>query len=152
MRDVLLDLFKELGLTSQSRLGDVKEEEINRQQAEYKFSERRKEIQQQLKEAARLRSLTISRLNLAFYAMIGIIFVSIILQFFMKGSNMILIVQSACLAVLFPVSQKIDASVTRQAYLEFTAAFLPDLEPKEAIKAIEQLYQSLKNPESVKVG
>jgi Flp pilus assembly protein TadB len=150
MTDLLNNIFEELGVKERSKLGNAAEEEIRRNQAQLAFAERRKEIQVQLSNASRARSQAMNRLNIAFYLIIGLIVVSILVQFFVKGSNIILFVQTACTAVLFPISRQIDQGVTKQAYLEFVAAFLPDLEPKEAIKAIDQLYQAMSNPNSVK--
>ncbi|HUC81043.1 MAG TPA: hypothetical protein VMR70_09010 [Flavisolibacter sp.] len=152
MNNSLDELFGELNIKTLSKLGNSPEEETRRRATEKIYNERRQEIQKQLAAAARSRSQTINRLNIAFYSILGIIIISIVIQFFIKGSNLVLYVQSACMAVLFPVSQKIDASANKQAYIEFTAAFLPDLNSKEAIKAIEQLYHSLKNPKSIQAS
>jgi hypothetical protein len=150
MADILDDIFVQLGVTNKSKLGNSVEEESRRANAELTFAERRREIQIQLKQAVQARAKTINRLNIAFYLIISFIIISIVLQFFVKGSNIIAFVQTACIAVLFPISRQIEKSVTKQSYIEFTSAFLPDLEPKEAIKAIDQLYHSINNPKSVK--
>ena len=144
--NILDTVFSRLGVSEPAKLGVPND----RNQAEINYAERRKEVQAQLKAATLLRAQTISRLNVAFYVIIAIIVISIGLQFFVKGSNIILFIQTACVAVLFPISRQIERSVTKQSYMEFVSAFLPDLEPKEAITAIDHLYQSISDPDKVK--
>jgi len=150
MADILNDIFSELGVTENSKLGNAEEQVIKKNNMELSFRERRTEIQQRLRDAAQLRSLAITRLNIAFYVVIVLIVLSILVQFFIKGAGIMVYVQTACAIGLFPISRQIERSVTKQAYLEFVAAFLPDLDPKDALKAIDQLYHSMSRPDNVK--
>lgn len=114
------------------------------------YQQRREEIQKLLVKAASLRESTIKSLNIAFYIVIMIVITGTIFQIVQKGSDMITIVQAACSVALFPIASLIEKNVTKQVQIQFTAAFLPDLQPEDAIKAISALYQSLNYPDNVK--
>ena len=148
--DLLTKVFEPLGIVEPGKLGPSAEAKLRLSEAEAVFRERRAEIQSHLAKAAKSRAQTVQRLNIAFYVVIAIIIFSILGQFLLGSSNLILFVQAACTAVIYPISQRVDKNVTSQTYIEFVAAFLPDLQPQEAIKAIDQLYQVLSNPDSIK--
>lgn len=148
--DLLTKVFEPLGVVEHGKLGPSAEAKLRQREAEAVFSDRRAEIQSRLAKAAKSRAQAVQRLNMVFYVVIAIIVLSILGQFLVGSSKLILFVQAACTAVIYPISQRVDKNATSQTYIEFVAAFLPDLQPHEAIKAIDQLYQALTNPDSIK--
>jgi hypothetical protein len=143
-------VFNALHVKERAKLGASEDAETFRAQAEAAYITRRAEIQEILAASALSRAQTLKRLNLSLYIVIAFVIISICGNLIQRNVNILVYIQSACTLILFPIFKLIEQAVTKQSQIEFTSAFLPDLDAKEALKAIDHLYQSLYHPENVK--
>lgn len=148
------EIFHQLGVKEWAKLGmagaSVPAAKISKEKAESIYRENRERIQGQLRSIAKQRGKRIQYLNLAFYAVISIMVISIIIQLIKGETSIIPFIQSACVLVLFPLASRVERRISIQAHIEFVAVFISDLEPSEALKAIEMLYQTISSSSSLK--
>ena len=151
----LLEVYNLLGIEAPAQFGSEDEEE-RRKIAARNYANQRKRIEKQLKDAAALRAKTIQYLTWAYFIIIGVLIVSIIIQFIIivrstiELSAIITFIEVACISAIFPIANRIEKNASFQSQIEFVITFLPDLDPGEAIKAIDHLFQAVSNPESLK--